>query len=584
MNQTDDKKNFKSIKILNPTERIRKKAEHDRALKRELQLAKRRRSDLADESDKINAAVDAVDLHTAFNNFKINSLESKLDGLRSIRRILCSNEPQIQPIIDNGLIPYFTDFLTSSNSDLKVEATWCLTNIATGDHSQTKSVLEAVPNLIFILSNSFEDIILKEQVCWTIGNIAGDSDEFREILLLNGVLLPLTSFFNQCCQYQIEKSSNGSNDKMLLHISGAQTAAWALSNLVRGTIAGITFINSGIIPTLLSYFDNIPFEIQTELVWFFVYLTAKDDATVQYILENGLLQIFKSLFLSINGDSITIVPFIRCLGNLSSGPHEWIDRIIIECSQVLSKLIELSFIHTTHRTVLKESLWVISNFLGSSNVQVHNIIMSITFQDPTNGESRGLLNNLVDIFTSYEFDLQREALFAIFNLSTNHWQTISPLFHRSEIWPQIASTLFHLLKAPDSEVIFVTMKLIRLVMLIDEKYDSIMLNEELNSFMIDLGLLDLLEEMQYNASNQNVSEYASEFANKLFEMVDDQGVYVPVSERVNDSQTDNNNNNQVNMFVDNAINSTLPSPPPVASLAYNGVGRGSHLLKPSWMN
>lgn len=52
----------------------------------------------------------------------------------------------------------------------------CLTNIATGNHAETGLVLPAIPSMIMILSSDNYDkdsIALKEQICWTIGNIAG---------------------------------------------------------------------------------------------------------------------------------------------------------------------------------------------------------------------------------------------------------------------------------------------------------------------------------------------------------------------------------------------------------------------------
>lgn len=71
----------------------------------------------------------------------------------------------------------------------------CLTNIAAGSFEQTEAVISAMPRLIQILSSDVEAVSIKEQVCWTIGNIAGECDEFRATLLANGCLGPL----HRCC-------------------------------------------------------------------------------------------------------------------------------------------------------------------------------------------------------------------------------------------------------------------------------------------------------------------------------------------------------------------------------------------------
>ena len=80
----------------------------------------------------------------------------------------------------------------------------CLTNIAAGSFEQTQAVLSAMPRLIQILSSDVEAASIKEQVCWTIGNIAGECDEFRATLLANGCLGPL----HRCCLVTVSSSSH----------------------------------------------------------------------------------------------------------------------------------------------------------------------------------------------------------------------------------------------------------------------------------------------------------------------------------------------------------------------------------------
>jgi hypothetical protein len=40
----------------------------------------------------------------------------------------------------------------------------------------------------------------KEQICWCIGNIAGDSDEYREVLVCNGCIKPVLDYLVFCVQ------------------------------------------------------------------------------------------------------------------------------------------------------------------------------------------------------------------------------------------------------------------------------------------------------------------------------------------------------------------------------------------------
>ena len=105
--------------------------------------------------------------------------------------------------------------------------------------------------------------VLCEEVCWAIGNIAGDSDDYRILLLESGTLKPMVNFMLyslnrlQLASINLTQSegigidaaslsslsSSGSN--LEIYQSRAQTAVWALSNMARGLVPGVIFLESG---------------------------------------------------------------------------------------------------------------------------------------------------------------------------------------------------------------------------------------------------------------------------------------------------------------------------------------------------
>jgi hypothetical protein len=106
--------------------------------------------------------------------------------------------------------------------------------------------------LVQLLSSNIP--VLQEQCCWAIGNIAGDSDEFREILLANGVLKPIYSFLlhsyeSSKVQLAVEGGpqslDSSQQEAQQCDDTRAVTACWTISNLVRGSTPAFMLVDTG---------------------------------------------------------------------------------------------------------------------------------------------------------------------------------------------------------------------------------------------------------------------------------------------------------------------------------------------------
>ena len=122
----------------------------------------------------------------------------------------------IDAIIESGVVPRLIEFLSinlndanSSNVELKkmccklqFESSWCLTNIcSSNNNSHTNHVVEcgAIVAFINLLSSSNIDIV--DQAVWALGNIAINSNECRDKVLLGGGLKNLVILFYKCFSF-----------------------------------------------------------------------------------------------------------------------------------------------------------------------------------------------------------------------------------------------------------------------------------------------------------------------------------------------------------------------------------------------
>ena len=118
-----------------------------------------------------------------------DDMDQKLMGTQRIRKLLSIElNPPIQEVIEANLVPKLIQFLQSNNQTLQFEAAWAITNIASGNTSQTEFVIKsgAVPIFIDLIGSENEDV--KEQAIWALGNIAGDSPANRDLVIDHGIL------------------------------------------------------------------------------------------------------------------------------------------------------------------------------------------------------------------------------------------------------------------------------------------------------------------------------------------------------------------------------------------------------------
>merc|ERR1712006_54208 len=119
-------------------------------------------------------------------------------------------------------------------------------------------------------------------------------------------------------------------------------------------------------------------------------------------------------------------------------------------------------------------------------------------------------SNLMDIIIVHllcdQFDLQREAIFALMNAYKNHTFLLYIASRRD-----VLIKLIELLSAPYSEVVICCMSILRDVAMIAGAIE----------LCTELGMMDVLDEIQYRSGNEDVRRLASGLSDEIFAQEDE---------------------------------------------------------------
>lgn len=190
---------------------LRKKTRQER-------LQKRRR---ALKSSDAHPIYKNCDISIFVSQLKSSDQETRLNGASMIRQLLSiEKNPPIEQVFNSGIVPKMISFLDPNNSSisdpLRLEAAWSITNLASSDTVFCHKIVDYGGLIAFnrILRQSTSlDVI--NQVIWGIGNIVGDSQKFRNIILeMNFVEYVVSKFFD----YDIATQA---------------TLMWCISNICR---------------------------------------------------------------------------------------------------------------------------------------------------------------------------------------------------------------------------------------------------------------------------------------------------------------------------------------------------------------
>jgi hypothetical protein len=281
-----------------------------------------------------------------------------------------------------------------------------LTNIASGTTEQTQAVVDsgAAAILVELLEDQNEELV--DQCVWALGNIAGDSEKMRDIIINAGgntiVINIIQNLINA-----------GSNIKLL------RNATWFLSNLNRGRSPPPPLQH---MISSLSVFNNLVFFVDPDIVndsfWALSYICDADISMADMVIQSNALRrglyLLNELIRKLSGEEVkddsakigqySISPIIRMVGNIVTGTDEQTSTIIEMGFLDVFKTLFYSYDdYRKMARIRKEICWTISNIAAGTIEQIQSIFDS------------GIIPLLVDALRHSELYVRSEACWAVTN-------------------------------------------------------------------------------------------------------------------------------------------------------------------------
>ncbi|XP_014668060.1 PREDICTED: importin subunit alpha-5-like [Priapulus caudatus] len=283
-----------------------------------------------------------------------NDAAMQLQCTQAARKMLSREKnPPIDVIIDAGIVPIFATFLNKDdNPALQFEATWALTNIASGTSVQTQAVVKAnaVPRFIELLASPHLNV--SEQAVWALGNIAGDGPELRDFVIRAGVVKPLLSLVTPSTPAPFLRN-----------------VTWTISNLCRNKNPPPPFDTvKQILATLARLVHHSDKDVLTDTCWALSYCTDGTNDKIQEVVASGVItRLVELLYCS---DVAVLTPALRSVGNIVTGDDSQ-TQVVVDAGALPAFALLLQH-HKAN--VQKEAAWTLSNITAGNTTQIQAVV------------------------------------------------------------------------------------------------------------------------------------------------------------------------------------------------------------------
>ncbi|KAL9647830.1 hypothetical protein ABK040_008105 [Willaertia magna] len=368
-----------------------------------------------DREIHLNSLAEQLDLkYLLLNN---NYFTNLLNITTQFRKLLSiETNPPIDKVIDSGAVAHFIKFLDIKNilqfvnisplpvindkdfvyyyselkptvnlsqiNNLQFEATWALTNIASGSSTHTNFVVTsgAVPYFIELIKSDCNDLC--EQAIWALGNIMGDCAAMRDYVLSMGVMKVLINDTWPLAKHRVSMSRNFS---------------WTLSNCLRGKPSPDWELVKESYPLLCELIYNSDEEVLTDCCWALSYMADTTNGLTEIARNRTLLK--RLVELCLHHQPAIITPALRTIGNVATGNDVETQSLL----DVGALTVLTSCLSQQKKSIRKEAAWTISNITAGSAYQINQVLNS------------GIFKIVMERLHNDEFDVSKECVWVVSN-------------------------------------------------------------------------------------------------------------------------------------------------------------------------